>query len=168
MSSLFVTVGTHEQPFDRLMRAIDSLVDDDGEVHGLAVFCQYGYSTYVPRVASSAMLNASEFHEHMNNATVIVSHGGPGSIMPGLNGGHRMVLVPRQRRFGEHVDDHQVAFCQRIGAAYRIPVVEDIADLDPAILTASNAPERLTEGDDRITASLQTLSHLIAELVTSR
>lgn len=168
MRSLLVTVGTHEQPFDRLLREIDALTDQAGTIYGLAAFCQYGYSRYVPKVESRAMLGAEELEERVHTATIIVTHGGPGSIMPGLKAGTRMVLVPRQRRFGEHVDDHQVAFCRRIGSSYDLPVVEDIGELGVAIKTALEAPARETQQDDRVTNSLQTMSQLIAELVARR
>ena len=44
---IFVTVGTHEQPFNRLIQKIDELVRD-GEIED-DVFMQIGYSTYEPK-----------------------------------------------------------------------------------------------------------------------
>ena len=43
---IFVTVGTHEQPFDRLVKYIDELVKV-GEIKEEVVI-QAGYSTYEP------------------------------------------------------------------------------------------------------------------------
>ena len=44
---IFVTVGTHEQPFDRLVKAIDELKRD--QLITDDIFIQTGYSTYSPK-----------------------------------------------------------------------------------------------------------------------
>lgn len=44
---IFVTVGTHEQPFNRLVKAVDDL-KMSGKITD-SVFIQTGYSTYVPK-----------------------------------------------------------------------------------------------------------------------
>lgn len=44
---IFVTVGTHEQPFNRLVKAIDKLKKDG--VITEDVIMQTGYSTYEPK-----------------------------------------------------------------------------------------------------------------------
>ena len=47
---IFVTVGTHEQPFNRLVKAIDKLKKDG--VITEDVIMQTGYSTYEPKSVS--------------------------------------------------------------------------------------------------------------------
>ena len=47
---IFVTVGTHEQPFNRLVKAIDKLKKDG--VITEDVIMQTGYSTYEPNIAN--------------------------------------------------------------------------------------------------------------------
>ena len=44
---IFVTVGTHEQPFNRLIRKIDELKRDG--IIKEEVIMQIGYSTYEPK-----------------------------------------------------------------------------------------------------------------------
>jgi UDP-N-acetylglucosamine transferase subunit ALG13 len=114
------------------------------------------------------MMASSDFEGHARNASLVVSHGGPGSIMPRLKAQKRIVLVPRQRRYGEHVDDHQVAFCRRIGESYGVPVVENISELGGAIRQALTGPPPSAGGDDRVTTALQHLSMLIADMVRTR
>ncbi|HEX2234045.1 MAG TPA: glycosyltransferase [Thermoleophilaceae bacterium] len=129
-----MTVGTHEQPFDRLLREIDRLAQA-GELPD-EVFCQTGYTSYEPSVPHSSMLSYDEMQERVSRASLVVSHGGPGGIMPVLAQGKPLVLVPRRHRYGEHVDDHQVAFCRRLGTERGLPVVEDMDALAPAISRA--------------------------------
>lgn len=142
---ILVTVGTHEQSFERLLREIDRLVAI-GEIDG-EVFCQTGFSDYEPATPSAAMLDFADMQQRLARAKVVVSHGGPGTVLAALAAGRPLVLVPRQRRFGEHVDDHQVAFCRRIGADRGVPVVEDIGDLSEALRSARDAGPRVAGGD---------------------
>ncbi|MFN7142797.1 MAG: glycosyltransferase [Myxococcota bacterium] len=123
---IFCTVGTHEDPFDRLLRALDALPGDE------PVVVQSGYSTYTPtRCQAEKMMPFDRVQARMQEARIVVTHGGPASIMQALSHGKVPIVVPRQSRFGEHVDDHQVRFARKI--ADRVLVVLDIADLAPTI-----------------------------------
>jgi UDP-N-acetylglucosamine transferase subunit ALG13 len=127
---IFVTVGTHEDGFDRLIGEMDRLVST-GEV-GEEVVYQAGASRLRPaRGVVEGMMPFERVQAFMREARVVVTHGGPASIMQVLAYGKVPIVVPRQARFGEHVDDHQVRFAARI--ADRVVVVLDIADLGPAL-----------------------------------
>lgn len=73
---IFVTVGTHEQPFNRLIKAIDKLKSD-----GLItepVFIQTGYSTYIPRMCKyKDFISMKEMNFYMQQADTVITHGGP-------------------------------------------------------------------------------------------
>ncbi len=160
---IFVTVGTHEQPFDRLLREIDRLAAE-GRLSD-PVFCQAGYSSYQPMVPSRSMLPYGEMQERSGSAKVVVSHGGPGSILPVLAANRPLVLVPRQRRFGEHVDDHQVAFCQRLGRERGLPVVLEIGDLEAAIAEATDRALVPEASGPEPEQAVERLGRLVAQLV---
>lgn len=130
---VFVTVGTHEQPFDRLVKAIDGLVAD-GTLEE-EVFIQTGYCDYEPEHCGWArFVPAPEMRSRMEEADVVVTHGGPSSFIEAMAAGKVPVVVPRYERFGEHVNDHQAAFVrlvtERKGGV--VPVY-DVADLAAAI-----------------------------------
>lgn len=129
---IFCTVGTHEDPFDRLVGRLDSLAAA-GELGGEPVHIQTGYATVVPRACThEAMMGFDAVQAHMKAARVVITHGGPASIMQALALGKVPVVVPRQAKHGEHVDDHQVRFSRRI--ADRVIVVLDIEELRSAIV----------------------------------
>lgn len=131
---IFVTVGTHEQPFDRLIKKIDQLknensIDDE-------VFVQLGYSNYHPSSCDwKDFLSYGEMSSHMNNADIVISHGGPSTFMKSLSLGKHTIVVPRLEKFGEHVNNHQLTFAKEVkNKGYNIDIVEDINNLGKQII----------------------------------
>ena len=73
---IFVTVGTHEQPFDRLIQKIDEL-KRNGIVNE-EVIIQTGYSTYEPKYCQwSKLLPYEQMTQNVAQARIVVTHGGP-------------------------------------------------------------------------------------------
>lgn len=135
---VFVTVGTHEQPFDRLMREVERLAAAGGLSD---VTVQYGYSTVIPKgCRCERFLPYGEMCRLYAEADAVVCHGGPSTFLEAMGYGKVPVVVPRQAAFGEHVNDHQVAFCrqfaERVGG---IEVVDDVSGLAAAIARARAA-----------------------------
>ena len=130
---VFVTVGTHEQPFDRLVRAINGLVAD-GTLRE-EVFVQTGYCDYEPEhCAWQRFVPAPEMRGRMEAADVVVTHGGPSSFIEAMAAGKVPVVVPRYERYGEHVNDHQEAFVRLVAERQGgIVPVYDVDDLAAAI-----------------------------------
>ena len=73
---IFVTVGTHEQPFNRLVKKIDELkgngtIQDD-------VFIQTGFSTYEPKNCQwSKLIPYNQMIKNVEDARIVITHGGP-------------------------------------------------------------------------------------------
>lgn len=121
---IFVTVGTHEQPFDRLIDAVDALVAN--KTIQEEVFVQYGYSKTPVYCGSSSMLPYDEMVRFMREARIVITHGGPSSFVMSLQNGKVPIVVPRQKKFGEHINDHQLEFCREVEKRQKnILVVED-------------------------------------------
>jgi len=138
---IFVTVGTHQQPFERLIGALASL-----DCASLVV--QYGYAEAPEGVAhATAFMTFPEMLRHFDEAEAVITHAGVGSILCATNAGHVPIVVPRLKRFGEHVDDHQVELAQALGRAGRVIVAWRAADLVPAIEEARRRarPDELHE-----------------------
>lgn len=122
---IFVTVGTHEQPFDRLLRKVDELVYD--HMINEEVVVQYGYSTYIPRYCEGYKLLPYEaMIKYVEKAGIVITHGGPASFMMPLQMGKIPIVVPRESKFGEHVNDHQAEFAKAVKRRYGniIPVYD--------------------------------------------
>lgn len=126
---IFVTVGTHEQPFNRLIRKVDELVRD-GEIKD-EVFMQIGYSTYEPKHTKWArIIGYSDMIDYLDKAEVVITHGGPSTYMQVLQQGKIPIVVPRQEKFDEHINDHQLSVSKQvIRKGYPILVCENIEEL---------------------------------------
>ena len=125
---IFVTVGTHEQQFNRLVEYMDKWASK----HEEEVVIQTGYSTYEPKNAKwSKLYPYPQMIELVEKARIIITHGGPSSFIMPLQVMKTPIVVPRQKKYDEHVNDHQVRFCkeveQRMGT---IMVVEDVDELE--------------------------------------
>lgn len=106
---IFVTVGTHEQQFDRLIKEIDYLKEIGVIID--EVFIQTGYCTYEPKFCEySKFLTYEEMWEKISQANIVVTHGGPSSFIMPLQKNKIPIVVPRQLSFNEHVNDHQMEF----------------------------------------------------------
>ncbi len=129
---IFVTVGTHEQPFDRLISYVDRLKGKG--VITEEVIVQTGFSTYIPgHCIWGRLFPYEEMIEKVENADIVITHGGPASFIMPLQKGKTPIVVPRQHQFGEHVNDHQVDFvrlvAERTGTilpVYEIEMLEDM------------------------------------------
>lgn len=130
---IFVTVGTHEQQFDRLVRAVDELKRNGTLTE--PIFVQTGYSTYVPtHCEHSRFVPFKRMKEMMAEADVVVTHGGPSSFIEAMAAGKVPVVVPRRGDLGEHVNDHQADFVRIVAERQGgIVPVYDIAELPKAI-----------------------------------
>ncbi len=149
---IFVTVGTHEQPFDRLVRFMDEMkgagaIEED-------VIIQIGYGTYEPKHCRwHTMLSSSQMQQYAEQARIVITHGGPSSFMVPLQLGKVPIVVPRQFSYGEHVNDHQLDFAREISARYQnIIVIENVESLSDAIAnydTISNGMSASVKSNNR-------------------
>ena len=130
---IFVTVGTHEQPFNRLIKKVDDLVAN-GNIKE-KVIVQTGFSTYIPEHCEAhKMMSFEKMQQALKEARIVITHGGPSSFIEALQFGKVPIVVPRQEKFNEHVNNHQVDFTKLIAKRMNniIPVY-DINDLGQTI-----------------------------------
>ena len=124
---IFVTVGTHEQPFNRLVKYIDKWSSE----HDEDVVIQTGFSTYEPKNCEwSKLYSYKTMIEMVADARIVITHGGPSSFIMPLQIGKIPIIVPRKHEFDEHVNNHQVVFCNQVAKRLgNVIVIEDIENL---------------------------------------
>lgn len=128
---IFVTVGTHEQQFNRLVEYMDCWAAK----HEEKVIIQTGYSTYEPQYAKWAKLFPyQKMIDLVDEARIVITHGGPSSFIMPLQIGKTPIVVPREKKYEEHVNDHQLTFCREVEKRTgTIVVVEEVERLEEVI-----------------------------------
>lgn len=157
---IFVTVGTHDSQFDRLLKELDVLIER-GKIKDKIV-AQIGRSTYIPKNYEwFRFLEFEKIIELQKRADFIVSHGGVGSIMNALQLKKAIVVVPRLPEYKEHLDRHQVQTTKELEKEGRVIAVYDLKNLDKALIKARTFKPKQKNSESRI---LQIVAKYLAGL----
>lgn len=131
-SLIFVTAGTYDLQFNRVLIELDRLKENGFLTH--EVVAQIGRSTYRPKHYETFDYGPqTKIHKLIDLSDFVICHGGSGSIMDSLMRGKRVIAVPRLKLFDEFFDDHQLQFVQELERAGVIIAVYDISHLGNAI-----------------------------------
>ena len=152
---IFLTVGT-QFPLDRLVKAVDKTIDQgllDEEV-----WAQIGQSSYQPRnfKKSTDFLEKQLFDQWMEKASKVISHAGIGSITMALDAAKPLLVMPRLRRYGEVVNDHQVDIARKFGQCGYLLAAYDIEEL----------PEKIQSLKSFVPQKRNTQSEKVAERIS--
>ena len=141
---IFVTVGTHEQPFNRLVEYMDNWAKN----HDEKVIIQTGYSTYEPKFCEwKKLFPYQEMIEKVNEARIIITHGGPSSFIMPLQIRKIPVVVPRKKEFNEHVNDHQVDFSRQVAERQgNIIVAENVNEIETILDQYESIVQKMKNG----------------------
>lgn len=128
---IFVTVGTHEQQFTRLVEYMDKWAGS----HDEEVIMQIGYTPYEPVNCKWQKLYKQKEMDELNaQARIVVTHGGPSCYIEVLHLGKTPVVVPRRHELGEHIDNHQLEVGREFKKRYGgIILIEDIETLGESL-----------------------------------
>lgn len=155
-----VFVGTDHHPFDRLVRWAAGLQ----ERAGVLVHVQHGCTSLPASLAGTSMLAPGPMDELLDRASAVVTHAGPGSIMDARDHGHIPIVVPRDPRRGEHVDDHQLRFARFLERSGSVMTAYDEAQLEARVRVAVLVGPRRT-AVVRPTATVARFEQLVDRLV---
>lgn len=104
---IFIAVGTQKFQFNRLLMLLDDWIETSG--YKGEVYAQIGNSDYLPKHYNySRFLEKAEFQNYIRRCDFMITHSGVATIIAGLNMNKPVIVVPRLKKYGEHVDDHQL------------------------------------------------------------
>ncbi len=100
---ILVTLGTQKQKFYRLLEAVDNLKTDE------EIIVQAGGSSDYKsdKMKIFDFISYDEMGKYIDEADLIITHGGTGSIIMPLQKGKKVIAAPRLEKYGEHINDHQ-------------------------------------------------------------
>lgn len=155
---IFITLGSQKFQFNRLLKEIDNSVKL--KKINMTIYAQVGYSDYEPQNYSyKKFLDRNEFAKRMDEAEIVITHGGTGAIMGAIKKGKKVIAVPRLSKYNEHVDDHQLQIVKEFVKKKLIVSVENIEEISSKIsdiyetdftLYESNTMNFITDIEDYI------------------
>ena len=133
---IFVTVGTQDKEFRRLLEEVERLIKC-GKINE-PVVAQIGNTKFSTDLESSKMqliefTTPREVDALIENASFIITHGGVATIIEGLNRGKRIIAVPRLKRYKEHVNDHQLQIIENFDKSGFIIGLRGVEELEDAL-----------------------------------
>ena len=141
--SVVVTLGTmSDYPFRRLVQRLVDVLPDH-----VQVLWQTGCTDVADLgIEGRRSVPAAEMRHAITTADVVVAHAGTGTALTCLELGRCPLLVPREHRFGEHVDDHQSQTADRL-AGRGLAVVRTVEDLAMDALEEAAGRSVIVRGD---------------------
>lgn len=147
---ILVTVGTQKFPFDRLIEEVDKLAVQQKIKE--PVFMQIGTSKYIPKYCEyERYLPAEVLAEKLKSCSLLITHSGVGMIRAACAEGKPIIVVPRKKEYGEHIDDHQIEIAKSFDRAHHVCLCQDSDDLEECIDKARHMTfERMKSGKKKI------------------
>ncbi len=132
---ILVVLGTNDKPFTRLLKAVEDAVRS-GDITD-EVLVQAGFTHY----ESDCMkiidyIDQETFAEALANADLLITHGGVGTIMTGLQQGKTILAAARLNAYGEHVNDHQTQLLEAFEEKGYLIYMRDLSDIRPYLEAA--------------------------------
>lgn len=159
---ILVTLGTNDKSFIRLIKKIEEL-----KIRGVLdeeIIVQAGYTKYESEHLKVFDLIAMDaFNELMKECSLLITHGGVGTIISGLKNKKKVIAVPRLQKYGEHVNDHQLQIIENFSnagyilASFEVEELENtlsrVADFEPNPYTSNteNMISLVRDQIDRLT-----------------
>lgn len=127
---ILVLLGTQNNSFHRLLEEIEKNIEK-GNIKE-KVIVQAGYTNYkTDKMKIFSTISKQKLEKLIEESTYVISHGGVGSMITANQKGKKIIAVPRQKKYHEHVNDHQISTIKEFekkGYVYAIYNVEDLED----------------------------------------
>ncbi|MFV0274643.1 MAG: PssE/Cps14G family polysaccharide biosynthesis glycosyltransferase [Bacilli bacterium] len=109
---ILILLGTQDKPFNRILESVE-----EGIIKGYIkdkVVAQIGCTKFESNhMTIFDFISSDLFEQYINDADIIITHGGVGSIVTSLKKGKKVIAVARLSKYGEHVNDHQIEIVEK-------------------------------------------------------
>lgn len=141
---ILVTLGTNDKSFVRLIKKIEDLIIK-GKIDQ-EVIIQSGYTKYQSEYMKIFdLIPIDKFNELIKSCDLLITHGGVGSIISGLNNEKKVIAIPRLQKYGEHVNDHQLQIIENFANLGFILASYSVDDLEKVLTKVSEfKPKKYT------------------------
>ena len=134
---ILVLLGTQNNSFHRLLEEIEKNIKD-GIIKD-EIIVQAGYTKFQShRMRIIDLMSKEQLEKFQDEADLIITHGGVGSIISSVEKGKKVIAVPRMHEYGEHVNNHQKEIVKDFNDKGYIIGIEKVEDLKQAIIKSKD------------------------------
>ena len=145
---ILVTLGTQNNSFHRLLEEVQKNIDN-GNIKE-EVIVQNGYTKFDSKQMKLIKeIPQDEFNKLIDQANLVITHGGVGSIISSLKMGKKVIAVPRLHQYGEHVNDHQKQIVKTFDEEGYIIGINEVSELEKAIEKILNFKPKKYEANNK-------------------
>jgi UDP-N-acetylglucosamine transferase subunit ALG13 len=125
---VLVTLGTQDKPFTRLLDGVEKAVRE-GDITE-PVIVQAGHTPYhSDDLEVFGLIDGPRLEQYVRECSLLITHGGVGSIMAGLRNHKKVIAMARLTRYGEHESDHQIQIVGELSRQGYILAADDAGRL---------------------------------------
>ena len=157
---IFVSLGTQDKPFNRIIDYILKLKEEIKELEDIEIVFQIGQTKLSEEEKSKIeklnekiknkedknitvfnMLKPEEMKKYIINSSIVITHAGVGTIMECIEHNKDIIVLPRKEENGEHVNNHQeeIAFeMEKNGLLYKGDTYEKMQEIVIELIKNSN------------------------------
>lgn len=129
---ILVLLGTQNNSFHRLLEEIQLNIDNGNIKEDVIV--QKGYTKFESKdMKTFTQIPADELEKLIDNANLVITHGGVGSIITAVKKNKKVIAVARLKKYKEHVNDHQLDIIKTFNEAGYIIGLKSVQDLSEAL-----------------------------------
>lgn len=155
---IFVILGTQDKEFPRLLEAVDKQIEK-GVIKDRVVV-QAGQTKYESKnMEIFDFLPIPKFEKLMDEADLIITHGGAGSILDAIKRGKKIIAAARLAKYKEHHNDHQKQIIGEFVKQGYLLELSDFNKLDKIIEKSKNFKPKKFE------SNTQNMVKLIGEYI---
>lgn len=149
---ILVTLGTQDQKFYRLLDALEN-----SKVKDKIIVQAGGSSDYQSKkMEIFRFIDYKEMEKYIDEADLIITHGGTGSIVMALQKGKKVIGCARLEKYGEHINDHQKEIISVFAEEGYILEFSDGDDIDDIIKRSKSfKPKKYVSNTDRFIRELK-------------
>lgn len=152
---IFVTLGTQDKQFKRLLELIDKEIEN--KTIKDKVIVQKGNTKYESKnMEIYDFLSKEDYEKYMKECKILITHGGVGSILTGIEYGKVVIACPRLSKYHEHVNDHQVQIVDSFSKSKYILALKDFSSFSKVYEKAlSFKPKKFESHTNEVIAKLE-------------
>lgn len=129
---ILITLGTQDKSFTRILEKVDELINK--KIIKEKVIVQAGYTKYESKnMEIFDYVSKNQLEKYIEEASLIITHAGVGTIFDCLKKGKKIIAVPRLSKYREHNNDHQLQIVEEFSKEGFILPIYEMDELEDAL-----------------------------------